>query len=132
MPRSCHTNIVDHLLALNHSSIREQIHVRYIGFFDKLRKSKATPVKFLVNIVARDVRSTTARNLKLIEEETGQNPWKTNKIKVQAKLQRKPVPAEDNWRVPLLYQFLSRRHELEANLENTDCINSLIDSLCSS
>ena len=47
-------------------------------------------------------------------------------------LVRQPVPDEDLWRVPLLVQYLEERTMLEANMEQTDLITDLIDSLCSS
>ena len=103
-----------------------------MNFFQKLLKSKAAPVQLLANIVARDVRSTTGRNLQLIEKESGLDPWTTNGYHVKEALHRTPVPAQDVWRLPLLNQFLTRRNELEALLEDTKAINELIDSLCSS
>ena len=117
VPRSTHTYLVNHLLAVNHSSLREQLLVRYVRFFQKLQKSKSSPVQLLVNIVARDIRSTTGRNLSLIQTETGLDPWKTSAHQVNEALRRESVPDEDNWRLPLLCQFLTRREEMEANLE---------------
>ena len=130
--RSTHTYLVNHLLAVNHSSLREQLLVRYVRFFQKLQKSKSSPVQLLVNIVARDIRSTTGRNLSLIQTETGLDPWKTSAHQVNEALVRESVPDEDNWRLPLLCQFLTRREEMETNLEDTKNITELIDSLCSS
>ena len=132
VPRSTHTYFVNHFLAANHLSFREQLLIRYVKFFQKLLKSKSAPVQLLANIVARDIRSTTGRNLQLIEKESGLDPWTTNGHHVKEALQRTPVPAQDMWRLPLLNQFLTRRHELEALLEDTQAINDLIDSLCSS
>ena len=104
---------------------------RYVNFFQKLLKSKASPVKLLVNVVARDIRSTTGKNLQLIERKTGLNPWTTNANLVKEALKRPPVPNEDMWRLPLLDKFLIRRREQEAQLEDTRAIDELIDSLCS-
>ena len=39
------------------------------------RKGKATPVKFLANVVARDIRYTTDRNFHLSEEESNLESW---------------------------------------------------------
>ena len=129
VPRSTHTYLVNHLLSVNHASFREQILVRYLNFFRKLRKSKATPVKFLAQIVARDIRSTTGRNLHLIQEEANIDPWAKD---VEVRLHREPVPNEDMWRLPLLCKLLIQRKEMEVNMEKTEGITDLIDSLCSS
>ena len=123
---------MNHLLAVNHSSFREQLLVRYVNFFSKLRSRKATPVKFLVNIVARDIRSTTGRNLHLIQQETDLDPWVNSGKAIEEKLLREPVPDEDIWRLPLLCKLLMQRQEMELNLDNTEYISNLIDSLCSS
>ena len=132
VPRSTHTYLVNHFLAANHFSFKEQLLIRYVKFFHKLLKSKAEPVQILANVVARDIRSTTGKNLLLIERETSLDPWIANGHHVKESLHRTPVPAEDMWRLPLLNQFLTRRQELEALLEDTKVINDLIDSLCSS
>ena len=81
--------------------------------------------------MARDIRSTTGKNLQLIENETGLDPWNTNGNLVKDALKRPPVPNEDMWRLPLLNQFLMRRKELESLLQDTKHIDDLIDSLCS-
>ena len=106
--------------------------MRYANFFKKLRKSKATPVQILANIVARDIRSTTGRNLHLIQEETNMDPWVSSGLEIGKKLLREPVPNEDIWRLPLLCKYLIKRREMEVNLEKTEAITDLIDSLCSS
>ena len=130
VPRATHTYLVNHLLAINHFSFREQLLVRYVKFFGKLKNSKSAPVKILANIVARDIRSTTGKNLHLIEEESGLDPWTSSEQSIRESLARQPVPPEDEWRLPLLCKYLMTRREMEALLENTDNITDLIDSLC--
>ena len=95
-------------------------------------KSNSGEVQILANIVARDVRSVTAKNLLLIEKESGLDPWKTTSAEVKEKLPDKETPEQDLWRLPLLCQYLDKRKEMETNMEDTKEIDSLIDSLCSS
>ena len=130
VPRATHTYLVNHLLAVNHSSFREQLLVRYVKCFHKLRNSNSAPVKLLANVVARDIRSTTEKNLHLIEEESGLDPWTSSEETIREFLKRTPVPAEDMWRLPLLCKYLNKRREMEALLQNTDYITDLINSLC--
>ena len=42
------------------------------------------------------------------------------------------APNEDQWRFPLLEKLLMQRYKMEMQVENTDAIQELIDSLCSS
>jgi hypothetical protein len=130
VPRATHTYLVNHLLAIHHASFREQLLVRYLKFFQKLRNSNSAPVKLLANVVARDIRSTTGKNLHLIEAESGLDPWTSSEQSIRESLTRTPVPNEDLWRLPLLCQNLAKRREMEALMENTDYITDLIDSLC--
>ena len=48
---------------------------RYSKFFRGLRSSPCREVSILANLVARDVRSVTGRNVKLIMVESGSNLW---------------------------------------------------------
>lgn len=132
VPWSTHTYLVNNVLGVNHPSIEEQLIVRYVNFFKKLRTSKSDKIQLLANIVARDIRSTTGKNLNTIEARTGLDPWSNSANLVKESLVRQPVPDEDLWRVPLLVQYLEERTMLEVNMEQTDLITDLIDSLCSS
>ena len=131
-PRSTHTYIVDNLLATNHCSVKRQILARYVNFFKGLLKSTSGEVTVLANMVSRDVRSVTGRNLHMIERETGLDPWKTSAAKVKENLPYSAVPNQDLWRLPLLCQYLFQRRQMEISLEDTKEISNLIDSLCSS
>ena len=42
------------------------------------------------------------------------------------------VPIQDSWRIGCLKKFLTEKYTLSAKDENTDDIDSLIDSLCKS
>ena len=131
-PRSTHTYLVDNLLATNHCSVKKQILARYVNFFRGLQKSKSHEVMVLVNVVARDMRSVTGRNLLMIERETGLDPWLASAARVKEKLPHSDVPEQDQWRLPLLCQYLYQRREMETSLEDVKEISNLIDSLCSS
>ena len=86
----------------------------------------------LANVVSRDIRSVTGRNLDLIERETGLDPWRSNSTTVREKVPKIDTPEADEWRIPLLCQYLFQRMEMESNLEDNKEVTSLIDSLCSS
>ena len=132
VPRSTHTYLVDNFLGINHLSIKRQLLSRYVKFFKGLLKSKSREVQILSNIVARDVRSVTGRNLRLLETETGLDPWKATSIDIRDNIPISQIPNHDVWRIPLLCRLLYQRQEMATNCENTDQISDLIDSLCSS
>ena len=132
VPRSTHNFLVDNLLAINHCSIEKQLLSRYVNFFKNLLKSKSREVAIVANIVSRDVRSVTGKNLLLVERESGLDPWRTNSAEVRDKLSSREVPQQDLWRLPLLCQYLNQRREMESCLQDTKEISNLIDSLCNS
>ena len=106
--------------------------MRYVKFFQKLRNSKSTPVQLLANVLFRDVRSITGKNLHLIESKYGLDPWTASEESVRKALKKNPVPDQDMWRLPLLCQFIMKRQDMEVILESTEDITNLINSLCSS
>ena len=50
---------------------------RYAGFYRSLLHSPSREVAILSRIVAKDIRTTTARNLRFLEVETGGGTWAT-------------------------------------------------------
>ena len=129
-PRATRTYLVDHLLAANLVSTRRQVLSRYVKFLRGLLSSRSKEVALVASVVSRDVRSTTGRNLWLIEEETHLNPFTARPAEVRDRLKLAAVPEQDSWRLGLLETYLSERRTLETNLEDTEQITGLIDSLC--
>ena len=91
----------------------------------------------LARLVAKDLRTTTARNMRLLEEETGGLTWAAPGGRIREVLaEREPtVPGVDAWRIPYLGRLLEERDVLayqgEELCEEVDRIQDLIDSLCS-
>ena len=83
-----------------------------------------------MRIVARDVRSTTSRNIKLIQAVSGLSPWDYSKQRIKADLPRAVVPENSEWRTSLLRKLLKLRFEQSDLGADTGHISSMIDSLC--
>ena len=136
VPRSTHRYFLDYL-AGGLVSARREILGRFHGFFRSLLNSPSREVNILARIASKDIRSTTAKNLRLLEDETGGMTWSANKHKVQERLlQGEPgVPEVDGWRIRYLGSLLEQRDILKyQGLEESDpaqLLQSLIDSLCS-
>ena len=88
----------------------------------------------VASIVAKDMGSTTGRNLFKLSEETGLNPWKASSSMIREALESNiaRVPDVDFWRLPLLEKLLHQRYQMENELQETDKLQELVDSLCSS
>ena len=63
VPRATHTYFLDHLLGVGFCHTRVDLLTRYSKFFARLLKSASSEVRILANVVGRDVRSTTGKNL---------------------------------------------------------------------
>ena len=92
-------------------------------------------VRVLFNLVARDLRSTTARNIKFVEAEAGTGLWTVGQYKLKQELhsnQLVDVNTRDQWRVVYLSSLLGQLHEARLLVQEDmisklqDLINSLV------
>ena len=132
VPRSTHSYFLSGGLV----SARSDLLNRYVGFYRSLLNSPSMEVRILARIVAKDVRTTTARNLRLLERETGGLTWVASPMCIRRRLLRTvKVPEMAGWRLPYLGKLLEERDKLVYQ-GREDCelelLQSLIDSLCSS
>ena len=136
VPRSTHRYFLDYL-AGGLVSARREILGRYHAFFRGLLSSTSREVNILARIASKDIRSTTARNLRLLEEETGGMTWSNSKHKIpEWLLQGVPgAPEADEWRITYLGKLLEQRDIMKyQGLEESEpaqLVQSLINSLCS-
>ena len=142
VPRWTKTFLVDHLLAENLVSAREEVLARFTGFVDKLATSPCREVRVLVALVKQDSRSVTGSNVALIEYESGLQLGKASVQQFRACLvaARPEVPAADFWRIPFLKKLLEDRanscinQDEDAELEEAKAWKvrreELIGSLC--
>ena len=132
VPRGSHTYFVERLLNCGISHVKTDILSRYVNFFKSLRRSPSMEVSIMSHIVARDIRTTTGRNLYLIRDLTGLDPWCCSSEKVKKALGEKmvEVPEQDMWRIPYLERLLEERGEAHYQMGNTNELTGLIDSLC--
>jgi hypothetical protein len=90
-------------------------------------------VTVLANLVARDVRSSTGRNIKLgnVGESSGRDPWHYGTAGLRAGVEKTEVADVDEWRVKYLGTLLAQIQEChylgQEDLEKE--VQVLIDSL---
>ena len=108
---------------------------RYVKFFQGLRSSPSREVATLVNLVSRDIRSCTGRNIALVSEQSGKDTWVESAASIRAGLKENEavqVQDEDRWRVSYLGLLLGQRQLWEymgAEDEEKE-VQDLIDILC--
>ena len=132
IPRNTFTYLVDGYFAQYQISLRNQVLSRYTGFFHMLLKSPSKEVALLANIVGREPSSTTADNIRYIEELTGLSPWRFSPGRIKAELPRMTVPEREGWRLGLLTSLINMRYERYVRVEDMKQVIAMIDSLCNS
>ena len=71
------------VLSCGFTSARVDILCRFAKFFQGLLKSTSKEVQILSRFLARDVQSVTGKNLQLLLELTGLNPWTASQAKLR-------------------------------------------------
>ena len=98
--------------------------------------SPCREVNILARVVARDIRSNTARNLRLLETESAGLTWAAPVRKVREALasRESAVPELDSWRIEYLGRLLEQRDMLvyggEEESEEVRRLQELIDAVC--
>ena len=132
VPRNTFTYLDEGFLAVNQTSLRNQILSRYPGFYRKLLTSPSKEVRVLAKIVAADPRSTTCRNLSYLRQVTGivNAEWYSS-WRVRDSLPVKKVPEKERWRLCLMSSLLDMQSEKYLVVQDSKRISAMIDSLCS-
>ena len=91
-------------------------------------------VRVLSNLVSRDLQSTTAKNLSLVNQESSQDPWEVSPLKIREGLMNSEtveVHQQDQWRIPYLLSLLKQYQEARYMVldKEMDNLQGLIDSL---
>ena len=134
-PRATRTYLVQQVLSCDSTSARVELLSRYCKFFRSLCNSGSREVSTLARLVARDVRSTTGRNILLISTQSGCNVWEDSFSMIKAKLTEagiSEVEEQNQWRVKYLGVLLAQRQTLHyrGDKENANVVQHSIDSLC--
>ena len=113
-------------------SIRQQVLIRYIKLHRSLLSSPSKEVAVVARIVGSDASTNTGSNILNIKIETKLSPG-ASPMSQFFDVVHKPmeVPHESRWRIPLLERYIAIRESQEVACEDTEYIESLIASLCS-
>ena len=122
VPRWTKTFLVDHLLAVDLVSAKEEVLARFTGFVEKLAISPCREVRVLGSLIRHDSRSVTGSNVALIECESGLEVGKAPIQQFRAGLvaARPEVPSADFWRLPYLKRLLEDRTTSYINPEGDE------------
>ena len=138
LPRATHSYFLG-VLSGGLITAKWDIITRYAGFYRGLLTSPSREVKIMARLVGKDIRTVTAKNLRVLERETGGSSWRSTAGEIRKLLFKKAevVPDTDQWRLPYLSKLLEQRDALVYNGEGDDSqelvrVKELLDSLCRS
>ena len=92
-------------------SLGNQILERNPSFFQKLLKSPSKEIRLLANIVGRDPRSTTYKNLQHVKNLSSLDPWDFSSQRIKIQLPVKQVPENQKWRLGLMANLMEIRED---------------------
>ena len=133
-PRWTRTFLLQQVLSCGFTSARTDVLSRYGKFFKGLRTSVSGEVRVLFNYVARDLQTTTAKNIKLVKESAAEDPWTVGPNKLKEALQKKEAvvtPPQDAWKIGYTRSLLRQLQEAKYNVQDdrVKYIQGLVDSL---
>ena len=130
VPRNTRTFIVEHYFAEQLDSVMKELFSRYVNFVKSLRDSSSSEIKNLFEIIGYDPQSNTGRNLYFIRSQTGMDPYSVSPRTVRNYDMRLPISTFEKWRIPLLDKLISRRRTLQDKMGDTEEVDGIINSLC--
>ena len=88
----------------------------------------------MANLTARDLRTTTGRNLRAVRDASGLDPLNSSSCKIKTAIASRElvdVQPQDQWRTKYLWTLLGRVQEAKsmAMLDEQKELQALIDSL---
>ena len=133
-PRWTRTFLLQQVLLCGETSARTDILSRYGKFCKGLKNNVSQEVRVLFNIVARDLQTTTAKNIRFVQKESGTDVWTVSPAKLKQSLQSNStveIPIQDGWKVRYLSTLLSQRWEASVHVQEDrmTMLQELIDSL---
>ena len=131
VPRSTHTYFVEGMLGSGFPTIRQQILGRFPKFIKSLLDSPSLEVAVIARVVIRDAKTTTGKNVLNVQLETGLDVVSTPLSKMKEMFSPVKVPVPDSWKFYLLEKYLKIRKDLQLKCDDTENIDDLISSLCS-
>ena len=123
-----HRYLIEPISGMPH--IRQALMKRFLGFTDKLSASRKGVLKRAYKMFKADSRSTTGSNLRNIMLECNAVPSTPLCMEVE-KLQFKPVPPGDKWRIDFISDLISIRDSRDTDVGiDRDELNIILKHLC--
>ena len=138
LPFNAHRYLVEELAGEHAHSM---LITRFVSFLQNLVKSSKRAVHVMLHKVAGDVSTVTGRNIRMIEELTGNKVdiFQTSIVKLKRYVRYCPIEGQDNWRVNFIKEITNLKQNVLV-LENDksesfmsiDELDEILSFICTS
>ena len=138
LPFNAHRYLVEELAGEHAHSM---LITRFVSFIQNLVKSSKRAVHIMLHKVAGDVSSVTGRNIRMIEELTGNKVdiFKTSIMKLKRYVRYCPIESQDNWRgnfikeiTNLKQNVLVLENDKSESFMSIDELDEILNFICTS
>ena len=130
VPRSTFTYLTEGFLARDQPSLKNKVLGRLPSFLSSLRESPSPELRFLARVVMSDGGSVTSENIRYVKKVSGLSPLKYGGARFRSALPSQAVPPDQSWSLGLLSSLLSLRKEKYRSQEDTNRVEAMLVSLC--
>ena len=104
---------------------------RFIQFHDSLQDNKKSIVRFLCDMCTDNRRTIHGRNIFKLQRQLDCKKEELSSFFIKENMKFKPLPEEEEWRVPLILNLLEIRNStMSLDYFSKDEINVMIEQAC--
>ena len=131
MPWATHRYYIEPMTEQPH--LRKVLIKRYLSFLAKIKTSEKKPLKNLLELSMKDLRTTTGKNMRWIMLMTGKSTVDDLGPADADILEYHEVPEEESWRIDFAKEIVNIKYgELEANSILKDELDHIMNFICCS
>ena len=106
---------------------------RYLAFISRIENSAKRPLRTLLRLSRKDLRTTTGRNLRLLMILLGKNSVDDLSVDDIDSLEYHTIPENEAWRVGLLQELIAvRENKCEITGFASEELDDILDHVCTS
>jgi hypothetical protein len=109
LPSQTHTNLIESLSNCPH--VKTMLATRFVQFHKSLTENSKSCIRLLSSLCTDDLKTIHGKNLFNLSRELDCEIEELSSSFVKANLEFKPLPDEEQWRIPLLLNLLDIRND---------------------
>ena len=129
IPPLTHNYLIESLSNCFH--VKVMLAARFIQFHESLQNNKKSIVRFLCSMCINNRRTIHGRNFFKLQRHLNCKPEELSNYFIKDNMKYKPLPDEEQWRVPLILNLLEIRNKtMSLDAFDSKEINKTIEQTC--